>query len=53
MRERHKVYVTELDKDVLYEAKFKNANTEDVTGKRPPHSAIIYLNDLLNSRIYL
>lgn len=53
MRERHKVYVTELDKDVLYEPKFKNANTEDVTGKRPAHSANIYLNAPLNSRVYL
>jgi hypothetical protein len=33
MRERHNVYVIELDKDVLYEAKFKKANPEYVTGK--------------------
>ena len=33
MRERHNVYVIELDKDVLYEAKFKKANPDYVTGK--------------------
>lgn len=33
MRERHFVYVIELDKDVLYESKFKKANPDYVTGK--------------------
>ncbi len=33
MRERHNVYVIELDKDVLYEAKFKRTNPKYVTGK--------------------
>lgn len=33
MREKHFVYIIELDKDVLYESKFKKANPEYVTGK--------------------
>jgi hypothetical protein len=33
MREKHFVYVIELDKDVLYEPKFKKANPNYVTGK--------------------
>ncbi len=33
MRERHNVYVIELDNDVLYEADFKKANTHYLTGK--------------------
>jgi hypothetical protein len=33
MREKHFVYVIELDKDVLYESKFKKANPEYETGK--------------------
>lgn len=33
MRERHNVYVIELDKDVLYEAKFIKANPNYMTGK--------------------
>jgi hypothetical protein len=33
MRERHHVYVIELDKDVLLEVKFKNTNPNYVTGK--------------------
>ena len=33
MREKHFVYVIELDKDVLYESKFKKANPEYATGK--------------------
>ena len=32
-KERHFVYVIELDKDVLYESKFKKANPEYETGK--------------------
>ena len=32
-KERHFVYVIELDKDVLYESKFKNANPDYETGK--------------------
>lgn len=33
MREQHIVYVIELDKDVLYESKFKTANPDYVTCK--------------------
>jgi len=33
MRERHNVNVIELNKDVLYEAKFKKANPDYLTGK--------------------
>ena len=33
MRERHNVYVIELNKDVLYEVKFKKANPEYVIGE--------------------
>jgi hypothetical protein len=33
LREHHHVYVIELDPDVLYEAKFKKANPDYVTGK--------------------
>ena len=33
MREKHFVYVIELDKDALYEPKFKKANPNYVTGK--------------------
>lgn len=33
MRERHHVYVIELDQDVLYEPKFKKANPNYITGK--------------------
>jgi hypothetical protein len=33
MRERHNVYVIELDKDVLFEAKFKKANPGYISGK--------------------
>ena len=32
-KERHFVYVIELDKDVLYEPKFKKANPGFETGK--------------------
>ena len=32
-KERHYVYVIELDKDVLYESKFKKANPEYEAGK--------------------
>ena len=32
-KERHFVYVIELDKDVLYESKFKKANPDYETGK--------------------
>jgi len=32
-RERHFVYVIELDKDVLYESKFIKSNPDYVTGK--------------------
>ena len=32
MRERHNVYVIELDRDVLYEAKFKKANPDYISG---------------------
>ena len=33
MREHHNVYVIELNKDVLYEAKFKKANPDYTLGK--------------------
>ena len=33
MRERHNVYVIQLDNDVLFEAKFKKANPSYLTGK--------------------
>ena len=33
MYERHNVYVIELDKDVLYEAKFKIANPNYIAGE--------------------
>ena len=33
MRERHYVYVIELDRDVLYEPKFKKSNPDYVLGK--------------------
>ncbi len=33
MKESHHVYVIELDRDVLYEHKFKKANPDYVSGK--------------------
>ena len=33
MRERHNIYVIELDKDVLYEAMFKNGILENTCSK--------------------
>ncbi len=33
LKEKHHVYVIELDKDVLYEAKFKKANPDYQAGK--------------------
>ena len=54
MKERHNVYVIELDMDVLYEPKFKKANPDYQAGKPCVYVGMmgtILIPALINTRL--